>query len=268
MSLSAIYGIKQEEITTLLRDTDLYVANRYLLLSVIGLTQVFTWGLAGWGMIYFNGDGRYPEIKNHLLVIYSGVLMMFASIPLIQFLAFSSDTFQLPESMSGLESWIKSRESQSFDMIRSFIITRSFSDFLINLLMLAAVPAICEEMFFRGFIQKTLTRVISARHAIFWGAVIFSFMHFQFFGFFSRLLLGGILGYLFYLTGSIYPGMIAHFAYNGLMVGMGYAAGVTGYEFPDGEAKGSYPWYWVFISVFFTFTLGFRIYRIYHPPKG
>ncbi len=267
VSLSAIYGIKQEEITSLLRNTELYVANRSLLLSIIGLTQVFTWGLAGWCMIYLNGEGRYPKVKSHLLVLYFGILMMFASIPLIQVLAFNSDTFQLPESLSGLEHWIKGRESQSFDMIRSFIITHSLSDFLINLLMLAAVPAICEEMFFRGFIQKTFTRIVDARYAVLLGAFIFSFMHFQFFGFFSRLMLGGILGYLFYLTGSIYPGMIAHFAYNGLMVVMGYAAGVTGYEFPDGEAKGNYPWYWVFASVLLTFALGFRLYRIYYPPK-
>ena len=266
--LSSLYGINQESMREILQHTDLFPANRNLLLSIIGLTQVFTWGFAGWTMIGLNGDEiQTPLHKRFGPTTYIGILMMFAAIPLIQTLAFNSDTFSLPEGFDGLESWIKSRESQSFDMIRSFIITQDFSCFLINLLMLALVPAVCEEMFFRGFIQKTLEKTVSPLTALFLTAFIFSFMHFQFFGFFSRLFLGCILGYLFYLTKSIFPGILAHFAYNGLMVFMGYGAGLTNHPFPEGEAKGHYPWYWVGLSLLLTLGLGWSLYRMYFPEK-
>ncbi len=260
--LGYMYGINPQTLKSLLSNEAQLRLYHSFVLSLVGLTQVFTWGLAGWTMINLNREGGYPPVKNYFPVIYSGVLMMFASIPLIQTLSFNSETFHLPDFLKALENWIEARESQSLDMIKIFIITSDTGQMLVNLLMLALVPAVCEEMFFRGFIQKTLNRIVSAEWAIVIAATFFSFMHFQFFGFFSRLILGGILGYLFYLTRSIYPGIIAHFAYNGLMVLFGYGAGVTGYPPPEGEAMGAYPWYWTLFSIVLTFIIGVRLFRL------
>ena len=85
------------------------------------------------------------------------------------------------------------------------------------LLSVAGLPAIFEELSFRGVLQPLLIR---ATGSAFWGsaltAIVFSAIHFQFYGFLPRVLLGALFGWLAHRTGSLIPGMAAHFANNAL----------------------------------------------------
>ena len=92
-------------------------------------------------------------------------------------------------------------------------------DLLFNLFLIAIIPAIGEEMFFRGVIQKKLKNILRNPHiAILITSFIFSAIHMQFFGFLPRFFLGIILGYLFYYSGSLWMPIIAHFINNALAV--------------------------------------------------
>lgn len=88
---------------------------------------------------------------------------------------------------------------------------------VVILLGIAGLPAIFEELSFRGVLQPLLIR---ATGSAFWGilltSIIFSAIHFQFYGFLPRVLLGALFGWMAHRSGSLLPGMVAHFVNNAL----------------------------------------------------
>lgn len=92
-------------------------------------------------------------------------------------------------------------------------------DLMLCLLVNALIPAVAEEMFFRGGVQQLLFEWLKKHHlAIFLSAAFFSFLHFDPTGFIVRFMLGIFIGYLFYWSGSLRLSIAAHFAFNGLQV--------------------------------------------------
>ena len=89
-------------------------------------------------------------------------------------------------------------------------------------MVIALIPAVGEELTFRGVLQQSLTRKMNPHVAIFLSAAIFSFIHFQFYGFLPRLFLGLLLGYMFYITGSLWTSILMHFLNNGTAVVLYY----------------------------------------------
>lgn len=96
--------------------------------------------------------------------------------------------------------------------------TSSYSRLILNIIVIAAVPAICEEIMFRGWIQRRLTGLMNHHTAVWVTAIIFSAIHLQFLGFFPRLFLGLILGYAYYYTRSLWASALMHFLNNALAV--------------------------------------------------
>jgi membrane protease YdiL (CAAX protease family) len=87
------------------------------------------------------------------------------------------------------------------------------------MLMLAIIPALGEELIFRACFQKVLGRWTGNYHLAIWlSAIIFSSIHFQFYGFFPRMFLGALFGYLLVWSGSIWLPILAHFLNNGMAV--------------------------------------------------
>ena len=96
-------------------------------------------------------------------------------------------------------------------------ITDIFSNNLvISLLLIAVLPAICEELLFRGMIQRGLER-IGAGWSIFLSGLLFGLFHFDFQRLAAQTLIGFLSAYVVYRTGSIFNGMILHFCNNGLL---------------------------------------------------
>ncbi|RPG81149.1 MAG: CPBP family intramembrane metalloprotease [Crocinitomicaceae bacterium TMED114] len=88
---------------------------------------------------------------------------------------------------------------------------------IIVILSVAALPAVFEELAFRGVLQPLLIRATGkAWLGIALTSIIFSAIHFQFYGFLPRVLLGALFGWLVYRSGSLIPGMLAHFVNNSL----------------------------------------------------
>ena len=96
---------------------------------------------------------------------------------------------------------------------------KSINDLITMLVILAILPAIAEEVFFRGVLQRLFIQITRRPWiGIIITAMIFSALHGQFLGFIPRLVLGIVLGALYWYSGSIYPGMIAHFLNNAVQV--------------------------------------------------
>jgi hypothetical protein len=96
-------------------------------------------------------------------------------------------------------------------------------DLLMNIIFIAAFAGIGEELFFRGVLQRLFIKGTKSPWAgIIIAAFIFSFFHFQFFGFIPRFLLGILLGAIYWYSGSLWPAIIAHFLYDAFIIILAY----------------------------------------------
>jgi membrane protease YdiL (CAAX protease family) len=128
-----------------------------------------------------------------------------------------------PEFLKEFEIWAKNAESQATNLTKVMTTFATPSEVLIGLLVIAVLPAIGEEVVFRGLFQNELMRASGNIHVAIWlSAFIFSTIHFQFYGFIPRLLLGGLFGYLYFWSGNLLIPIVAHFFNNAFGVIMIY----------------------------------------------
>lgn len=147
----------------------------------------------------------------------ASVLVMIASLPLINVLAWINEGLVLPESLSALEQALSGMEETAKELTMAIAGTGSVSSLVLNIVVVALLPAFGEEMIFRGLIIPILRKWTGNVHVAVWlSALLFSAMHLQFYGFLPRFVLGALLGYLFVWTKSIWAPILAHFANNAL----------------------------------------------------
>jgi membrane protease YdiL (CAAX protease family) len=110
-------------------------------------------------------------------------------------------------------------EGEAAEMIKGILVMNSMGEFLLTLFVVAVLPAVGEELVFRGVVQQQLERVTQNPVLAIWmAAFIFSAFHLQFAGFLPRMLLGAGLGYLFLWTRSLWVPIAAHFFINGMQI--------------------------------------------------
>lgn len=155
---------------------------------------------------------QLPEKRAHLLL---AIVVVFAISPLINAMVFFNESIQLPDFLHGLESWIKRTESQAAAIIAAFVKYDSIWVLAVNLLIMAVIPGIGEELLFRGLVQPLFNKITGNIHAAIWiSAFLFSALHMQFYGLIPRMFLGAIFGYIYFFSGSIFVPMLGHFVNN------------------------------------------------------
>jgi membrane protease YdiL (CAAX protease family) len=139
--------------------------------------------------------------------------------PFSGFLQSINEKVTLPSALKGLEEIMKSLE-ESAKVLTGFLTKfDTHLEFFSALLVIAVTAGIGEELIFRGLIQRKLLLITNNPHAAIWiAAAIFSAIHFQFYGFLPRLVLGALMGYLYYYSGNIWIPIFAHIFNNGLAV--------------------------------------------------
>ena len=121
--------------------------------------------------------------------------------------------------MSAIEKCIKELEKQQSDIANSFLEKQSFSMYIFNLFVIALIPAVGEELLFRGLIQKALYHRTKNVHIAIWcTGILFSAIHLQFYGFFPRMFMGVLFGYFVAWSGSLWVSMACHFMNNALII--------------------------------------------------
>ena len=154
-------------------------------------------------------------------LLFIGVLVMFVSLPVTNQLAEWNEGMHL--GIPRLETWLQNLEKAATELTERMLRVNTFSGLLYNLLIIALIPAIGEELTFRGVLQQALVKGCKSVHlGVFLSAAIFSFIHFQFYGFLPRMFLGLLLGYMFYVTGSLWMSILMHFVNNGTAVVLYY----------------------------------------------
>jgi len=189
--------------------------------GIQSLNQLVGYGLAAFLLAWMLGRpseelALRPAPTPNFLIL--AMFTMVASLPLVQFLMLRPEYF----TSLGLEGpfWerLVGQEDNAQQLLEAVFVGADKTSLLGNLLIFAALPAICEEAFFRGLIQRQLGKHFNPHVAIWLAAAIFSFIHFQFLGFFSRWILGAMLGYFLYYSGSLWPSIFAHFCFNAISV--------------------------------------------------
>ncbi len=157
------------------------------------------------------------------IFILLGIASLFALSPAITVLVEWNESIALPDFLAGLEQWMIEKEKAAEVILEAFMEMPQIQDLMVNLLMIGILPAIGEELLFRGVIQQLFKDITKNVHIAIWAtAILFSAMHLQFYGFFPRMALGVLFGYFFYWSGSIWVPIIAHLVFNGLQVLMTY----------------------------------------------
>ncbi len=160
----------------------------------------------------------FPAIIS--LLIAFGIMLVVQ--PIVELTGKWNAAFPFPEAY-GIADWIKQAEEQGEMVTKIFLKADSINVFLLNVFIMAFLPALGEEFFFRGMIQQYMTKAVKNVYiAIVITAIIFSAFHFQFMGFLPRMLLGIILGCIFVWSGNIWLSVFAHFLNNGAAVSLDY----------------------------------------------
>lgn len=153
--------------------------------------------------------------------IFKTLLIVLISLPAINLLASVNQLIPLSD-------WMIELEKKAEALTKAFLITDSFWVFLVNIFMVAILPAIGEELIFRGILQRRLVELTRSRWTgIIIAAAVFSGIHMQFQGFIPRFALGVAFGYLLEVTGSIWVPIFAHF-FNNAIAATGYMLIGTG----------------------------------------
>lgn len=127
-------------------------------------------------------------------------------------------SYQIPFPDVIKEYFIK-LESNYAKMAASLIRLDNPFELVLSIFVMAAVPAVCEETLFRGGLQNYMYRGTKKLwFSVIVVSIIFSAVHFSFFGFLSRLMLGIVLGLLYQYSGRLWLPIIAHFINNAAAV--------------------------------------------------
>lgn len=171
----------------------------------------------------------FDNKPNKKAVMFTILSMLFIS-AIIGSLAKLNQSIQFPE---WLEESIKAMEDDAAKLTIQIIATNNPLTILFNLILIGLIPAIGEELMFRVLIQNKLQRTMAVWLAIIVTSIIFSAMHFQFYGFIPRFALSVWLGVLYFWGRSTWLNSIAHFTNNVMGVGSYYVYKLAMGEWPS-----------------------------------
>jgi membrane protease YdiL (CAAX protease family) len=199
------------------------------------------------------------------------ILIMVMSMPFMEWTALWNQKMHFPEFLKPLEAWMKAKEAEAMRMTIVLLTVNSIWDFLINLFMIALLPAVAEELMFRGGVQRSFNRMFGNPHVAIWlSAFIFSAIHMQFYGFLPRILLGAAFGYIYLWSGNLWYAMLAHFLNNAFAVCMAWYLQLNNLPLSGVEQTFHFQWYGYVMSLLLTalFLWKFKQNTIYGKQLG
>jgi len=146
-----------------------------------------------------------------------GITVLLVALPFVDWTGTINDQL-IPETTS-IGKWMKASEEAVAKQIGFMLKRHTVQDLLLNLVLVAVFAGVGEELLFRGVLQRLFIKLFKNPWAgILITAFIFSAIHLQFYGFIPRFILGILLGLIYWYSGSLWPAIIAHFAYDAFAV--------------------------------------------------
>lgn len=202
---------------------------------------------------------RYLKLNKRTPAVLLGmtVLIMISAMPLLDLTVTINQSMKLPGFLAGVEEWMRQKEKELELLTKQFLTMNTWGDLALNLFMIAALPALGEELIFRGCLQRIFTRWFGSYHTGIWiAAIIFSAIHVQFYGFIPRMLLGALFGYLLVWSNTMWVPVLAHLLNNGVTVVAAFVYQQRGQSLDEvtQPSEGTVPMY-VGSAVFLGFLL-------------
>lgn len=175
------------------------------------------------------------------LGILFGLLLILFAYPLVTFAHYIN-------SLLPLADWMVQAEQDVSATLKKILDGNSTAMIFVNVVLIALMPAIGEELVFRGILQKNIARIFKNGHIGVWiAAIIFSLIHFQFEGFLARMMLGAIMGYGYYYTRNLWVPILMHFMNNFIPV---IAFMVAGEDLTDAsQLEEEFKWWTILVSL-------------------
>ena len=220
-----------------------------LLNMVVHLATFTLASLATIRIFYPGHTGAYfltrkpPSVRDVLL----SILLLLTAYPVAQAVYWLNKQIPLPQ-------WLSRPEEGQQGIIEAILQMDNSGEFVLAFVTVALIPAVGEELLFRGVVQQQLLRWQRKPQLAIWlTALFFSAVHMQFEGFFARLLLGAVLGYLYYWRGNLWLPILGHLCFNGLQVVAKYLLPAA---FAEAEGRAvEAPSAWIVVTATILFVL-------------
>ena len=204
--------------------------------------------------------GERQQIKGEIIW---AIAIMLAALPAINLMSSWNEQMTLPAFLEPLEQWMKQQEEAAKTLTDKFLSASTLDVLLVNLLLMAVLPALAEELTFRGVLQKLFQgsnvsdfHIVKVPHIAIWvTAILFSAIHMQFYGFLPRMLMGALFGYMLVWTGSLWVPILMHFTNNAMAVILYFVATRAGWDMEKVDAIGTGDTLWLGI-VSIVLTIG------------
>jgi membrane protease YdiL (CAAX protease family) len=243
---------------------------RMALLFTQGLGSGLGFWVASWIIVRFIETAdlhwelqrRRFNVQNLVLAIVITLGAMFFNALLVYWNA----QLSLPDSMADIENWMRTMETQLMEMTKFLTNFQSIPELMTGILVIGVFAGVGEELFFRGIMQPKMKLYSNSAHRGIWlTAIIFSAIHFQFYGFLPRVFLGALFGYLYHYSGSLLYPILAHIFNNSLTVLVIYLdnQGVVDFDLESTDSI-SYP---IAITGLLVLMAGFFYFKKINQPK-
>lgn len=206
------------------------------------------------------------RIEGESLPLFLSLVIVLASIPLNSLVNYWNMHLELPD-LGGFQEWAMGEE-KSRQLLTDYMTNFNTSwELLLGVVVIALIPGVTEEFLFRGIVQNKIRAVSQSPHLAIWlSAIIFSAIHIQFFGFFPRLLLGALFGYLYYFSANLWVPILAHFV-NNLVTLLAIHWYKTGRLDVDVQSEMRPAYSVAMLSLIITGALLYSFYRYYQQTK-
>ena len=197
------------------------------------------------------------------------IFLMLIALPAINLVGYFNQQMSLPAFLEPLEQWMKTSEESAARLTEQFLNVSTCGGLIINILLMALLPAVAEELTFRGGLQnlfevkdETLKKKGNRVHIAIWcTAILFSAIHMQFYGFLPRMLMGALFGYALVWTGSLWIPILMHFTNNAMAVILYFLAIRSGWDMDKVDTIGTNDTLWLGVVSLVLTIIGIYAFR-------
>ena len=199
------------------------------------------------------------------------ILLILVAMPAINLFGAINQKMTLPAFLEPLETWMRTREDAAAQVTDLFMNVSTYKGLVINILLMALLPAVAEEITFRGIIQRLFTAkrytssdltIQPTPHVAIWcTAILFSAIHMQFYGFLPRMLMGALFGYVLAWTGSLWLPILMHFTNNAMAVILYFVSLRAGWDMDKVDTIGTNDTLWLGVVSIVLTVVGIYAFR-------
>lgn len=199
---------------------------------------------------YYSSPGSLPYIgirrSASPIILLLSVVLLFSIQPFISFAGHLNEQIHF----GAFQKYLQQMEEMYERAMKTFLRMHSLGDLAFNLFVMALMPAVCEELFFRGAFQKVLLRLSNRPWlAILSSSLVFALLHGTFLKIIPIFILGIMLGTIYHVTRNIWYTIVIHFINNGLALLAYYYSDKSEFLKKLSDDSNSFPFYSVIISL-------------------